>query len=228
MIIELSVKSHKDDCLFYEELNLPATDYEIQDILHKVRAFDEDVYFDIGVLDCFELPDLTDVGVENPTIGELNIFAKRLKELSDEDITKLNGLFSLKMEDGLYDENGVHIDELINMTYSLDTIMIASNLCGDENLGQFIIERDIDNNIFDMSEEMKEYLDKEKIGRIWKEKLKAEYVDGYCIFMDGFELSKQYVSDENYDSRYKNLNSVFRLEVSEPPIGDEDTQKTLN
>lgn len=50
------------------------------------------------------------------------------------------------MEYGRY-ENGITMKELINLTYGLDAVMIASNVGNDEALGRFVVENELNEDV---------------------------------------------------------------------------------
>ena len=51
--------------------------------------------------------------------------------------------------------------DLINMTYGLDGVMIAPNVANDEQLGQFVIDNEMNDDIAALSDEIIELLDRE-------------------------------------------------------------------
>ena len=54
----------------------------------------------------------------------------------------------------------VSMKDLINMTYGLDAVMIASNVGSDEQLGQFVIENDLHEDVASVPEQALYLLDK--------------------------------------------------------------------
>lgn len=88
--VELSAKNPAGG-YFYAELDLPATEGELRDAMHKLR---NSGFGDITILNCPAIPELSDTRLDVPTIDELNFFAERVSELSEEEITALNGVCS--------------------------------------------------------------------------------------------------------------------------------------
>ena len=65
-----------------------------------------------------------------PTVEELNYLAQRLDTLSDEQFIIYQALFDQRFGDVDSDEL-LSVKGLINMTYGLDNVMVASNIHND-------------------------------------------------------------------------------------------------
>lgn len=201
---------------FYAELDLPATKGELQDAVHKLRNID---YSDVTILNCIAIPELSDIRLDAPTIEELNFFAERVGELSEEEITALNGVFNYRKESGMYDDL-LSMKELINMTYNLESVMIASNVGNDEALGQFVIENGLNADLADIPENALHLLDKVRIGELQRE------IDGGVFVGDKYVVAGDYELPEIYDGEHlpvKNTpNAVFRMQIAESGIENVD------
>ena len=201
---------------FYAELDLPATEGELRDAMHKLR---NSGFGDITILNCPAIPELSDTRLDAPTIDELNFLAERVSELSDEEITALNGVFNYRKESGIYDD-GLSMKELINMTYQLESVMIASNVGNNEALGEFVIENGLNADIADIPDNAIHLLDKVRIGELQRE------IDG-GVFVNGkYVVAGEYQLPEIYDGEnlpMKNVpNAVFRLQIAESGIENTD------
>ena len=138
---------------------MPAEGYEIRDALQKMRVYDRDVYIEIDVYQCKILPELSECRLESPTIDELNFLAKRLAGMPEEQQIIYRAVVNSNVDiDGL-----VSMKDLINSTYGLDGVMVASNIYNDEQLGQFVIEGDLDDEVNALPDQAIPLLDRRKI-----------------------------------------------------------------
>ncbi len=203
----------------YGTLNLPASHYEILDFMQKMRAAGRrDYNFELSVIDCPVLPGLTDTRLDAPTIGELNAFAQRLTGLDVMEQCILNAVFHTfkKSEDEI-----ISMKDLINLTYSLDSVIIASNIHNDEELGQLVIESDMNEDVASVPENARYLLDKSKIGRFQRENDGGIYIGGYYIATDSFKMPEIY-DGENLPDDPERFLYVFRLLVAEAPVNDSE------
>ena len=91
---------------------------------------------------CFELGKRHNQLTRLSLSYELTALALLLDSLSDEQFTIYQALFDQRFGDVDSDEL-LSVKDLINMTYGLDNVMVASNIHNDEQLGQFVIENDL-------------------------------------------------------------------------------------
>lgn len=192
MTIELVTEYDELDGYYYADLELPAEDYEIRDALQKSRAvFRQDGYQDISILNCNLLPRLSDVRLDSPTLDELNFLAKRLDGLNEEEQLALQAVAPRVISDHSEGEL-VSVKDLINMTYGLDTVMIASNVGSDEQLGQFVIENDLHGDVASVPEQVLYLLDKKQIGRLQRENDGGVFVNGFYVVAGDYEMPEVY------------------------------------
>lgn len=208
--IELSAQTPSGS-LLYTTLELPATRGEIRDAAHRLRNLPVS---EIIVTESDALPHLVDTRLDAPTIDELNFFASRINALPEDELAALGGVFAHRSGLGAY-EDGLGMRELINMTYGLDEVMIAPNVSNDEQLGEFVIENEMNDDIAALSDEIVELLDREKVGRRQREMEGGEYVGGRYV------VACSYISPDIYDG--ENLpveeisdDAVFRLQIAAP------------
>ena len=165
MRLELSAEKALNDGYYYAELLLPAADYEIKDAMQKARAVGRENTVEVSILECDILPELQDIRLDTFSLDELNFLAKRLVSLTDEELPVFyavtDEVFRAADNDGL-----VSIKDLINSTYSLDTVPIASGISGPEALGRFAIENDLLSDLDDIPESAIPFLNAEQIGRV--------------------------------------------------------------
>lgn len=178
---------------YYAELSLPASDAEIRDAMQCARMIGRKLnYQDITITACPFLPDLTHTRLQAPTIRELNFFAERLAELSDEEHLILEAIFYHCKKHGNFDD-GIGMKELINLTYGLDGVSIASNVTSDEQLGQLVIDSEMNEDVSSIPPNAIYLLDKAKIGRLQR------YHDGGLYWCGKYIAAGDHVLPEVYD-----------------------------
>ena len=207
--IELSAQSPSGN-LLYTTLELPATRGEITDAAHRLRNLPVS---EIVITGSDALPELADTRLDAPTVDELNFFASRVNALPDDELAALGGVFMHRGNLGEF-EDGLTMKDLINMTYGLDGVMIAPNVANDEQLGQFVIDNEMNDDIAALSDEIIELLDRERVGRRQRENEGGEFMNGRYVVAGGFE------SPEVYDGvtlpAEDISDAVFRLHIAAP------------
>ena len=192
MTIEMVNEYPGRDGYYYADLELPATDYEIRDALHRLRDFGQtDGFFEVSVLNCEALPALAGARLDSPTLDELNYFAKRLDGLSEEERIAFDAVSSRIVPDDAEDEL-VSMKDLINCTYGLDQVMIASNVADDEQLGQFVIENELNEDIGSIPDNALYLLDKKQIGKLQRENEGGVFVGRFYVVAGDYELPEIY------------------------------------
>lgn len=221
MTIELSNEYPGSGGYYYAELELPAEEYEFRDVLQRIRATGrESRNPDISILDCNLLPQLSDVRLDSPTLDELNFFAKRLSALGLEEELVLCAVIDRIIPEN-YEGELVSMKDLINTTYGLDTIMIAANVGNDEQLGQFVIENDLHQDVASVPENALYLLDKKQIGKLQRE------MEGGIFVGDFYVVAGEYEMPEVYDGKslpYEEPTEwfAFRLKIAEAPVNSAD------
>lgn len=230
MRLDLSAEKPAANGYYYTELLLPAEDYEIRDAMQRLRAIGREDIVWISILECSELPMLENVRLDSPTLDELNFFAKRLVSMTDEDRIVFDAVIGRVIPD---DPAGVLVSmkDLINSTYGLDTVMIAANVGNDEQLGQFVIEEDINEDVASVPDNALYLLDRKRIGRLQREIDGGVYVNGFYVVAGDYEMPKVY-DGSNLPDRENTEPFVFRMKVGEYPTGGtaetEDDAEWLN
>lgn len=205
---------------YVAELMLPAEEYEIRDAMHKLRAVGREDNVCICVLECSELPkfeELEEGDLEYISIDELNFFAKRLVAMTHEERIVFDAVSRFMLSNNLIDVFK-DMKELINCTYGLDSVMIASNIYNDEQLGQFVIDGDLFDEINELPDKAIPLLDRKKVGEQFRMTYGCEYVDGVAVFAGDYESPEIYDGKTLPDSDEADP-FVFRLKVGEYPTG---------
>ena len=164
MRLELSAEKALNGGYYYAELLLPAADYEIKDVMQRTRAAGRENTVEVSILECDILPELQDIRLDTFSLDELNFLAKRLASLPNEELPVFYAVTEQIFNDA--DENPVSIKDLINCTYSLDTVPIASGISGPEALGRFAIENGLLSDLDGIPESAVPFLNAEQIGRV--------------------------------------------------------------
>ena len=162
MRLELSYDSELNHKTYHAELSLPATDAEIEDAMHQLRCMgigapEITVHTEV-------IPELIRSNVTG-SLSEYNAFAIRMNLLSEEFTamcTVINDMLSVTI-------SGITMADLINMTYSPDAISVISNVRNDTELGQYVIEHDLNEDVSAVPEASRYLLDAEKIGKLQRE-----------------------------------------------------------
>lgn len=221
MTIELVTEYEGLDGYYYADLDLPAEDYAIRDALQKARAvLRQDGYQEISILNCDLLPGLSDVRLDSPTLDELNFFAKRLDSLNDEERLALLAVAPRVIPDHPEGEL-VSMKDLINMTYGLDTVMIASNVGNDEQLGQLVIEEEMNEDVASVPDNVLYLLDRKQIGKLYRESEEGVYVNGFYVTAGDYEMPEVY-DGKTLPHEEASHWFAFRLEIAEAPVNSAD------
>ena len=219
--VELSAPQKYGSGYHYASLSMPCEDHEITDALQRARITsvnDADIQF--SVYDCSLIPELDNLRLDSPTLDELNYFAKRLDSLSEDEQTVLQAVVG-KALPGADDDEIVSMKDLINVTFGLDDVSVISNVYTDEQLGEFVIEGDIHDDVLAVPKDSLYLLDKKKIGKLQRE------IDGGVFIGNRYIVAGEYRTPEVYDG--VTLPDVepsewyaFRVKVAESPVNSAD------
>ena len=214
MRLELSAEKALNGGYYYAELLLPAADYEIKDAMQKARAVGRENTVECSILECDILPEMQDIRLDTFSLDELNLFTKRLVSLTDEDLSIFYAVTDEVFREA---DNGglVSIKDLINCTYGLDTVPIASGISGPEALGRFAIENGLLSDIDDIPESAIPFLNAEQIGRVQQKNDKGVFAGNYYIPTVHYERSEVYDGVTLPEEEPKN--AVFLLKVGAYP-----------
>lgn len=209
---------------YYAELELPATQAEIRDAMQRARMEGDAriLSFTIEVVRCDEIPELPEVGLDKPTIDEMNYLAKRLKQLSSDDQYLLNAVISGRHDRGQY-KDGIPMKELINLTYGLDHFTIIDEIEDVQQLGRYVIENGMLSTIANVPKEAYSLLNTRTVGKMWQEK------DGGVFWYHRYIQNGSRNPPEIYDGVHlpeeavqQEPDYVFRLEIARAPDEDEE------
>lgn len=172
----------------YAVLDLPATPYEIEDALEKVRLQpDEELlleieeYYDFGFL----APYLEDVN----NLHGLNALAQRLSQFVDYESAVFAGQLKMDLEARISDITLPRLLSLANNTPYCDVVDVAVN---DSQLGKFYAENGFVTELEQLPDEafkiIEDMLDYEQIGRKMRQAEGGVFVDRSTYGYSGYVI----------------------------------------
>jgi len=223
MRLELSAEKALNGGYYYAELLLPAAGYEIKDAMQRTRAVGRENTVEVSILECDILPELQDIRLDTFSLDELNFFAKRLASLPDEELPVFYAVTEQIFDDADNTENPVSIRDLINCTYSLDTVPVAHNVSNLAELGRFAFENELLSDLEGIPESAVSFLNAEQIGRVQQKNDKGVFAGNYYIPTVHYERPEVYDGVTLPEEEPKN--AAFLLKVGAYPksaFSDED------
>ena len=219
MTIEMAAGGYIGEEKYFATLELPAKPHEIQDACHKLRITqNRDSNLRMEVCSCEILPELTDILLDSPSMEEMNFLAQRLTQLSDSEAIALRGVWQ-RLDKAGYLEEPVRAMDLINMTYGLENVMVASCVSNDRDLGEFVLENDLDEDIANLPDEMVEMLDQEAVGQRHRESEGGVFIGYHYVVAGEYQLHQIY-DGVRLPAQEQEKPFVFRLQVAESPVND--------
>ncbi len=204
----------------YAELDLPATDYEMLDLMEQLRLEPgQPPYLEILRYD--EKYDYLEKCIQDlPDIYQLNALARKLSEFTSvQDMASFEGLVGKDQEryGGLAD-----VKWLIDFAYSTDCCYVAEGVETDFQLGKFLVENGFIEEANGLPESMLALLDFGKIGREHRETEDGVYTGfGYVE-----QHSEVHHVSETMDFQPRKPAYTILLNMAPPPfvrkIGPED------
>ena len=202
----------------YADLQLPAEEHEIRDAFQRARITSSDVYHEYSIYECEAIPILPFRRLDSPSIDELNFLAKRLDELNDMERIVLRAVSPRILKAG--EDEIISPKDLINMTYGLDDVSVIANVNSSRDLGQFVIDNDLNLDVEAIPKDSLYLLDAVKIGQLQQQNDGGVFMDGYYILAGEYELPEVYdgitLPTEESKPWY-----AFKLDVTRPPKGDD-------
>lgn len=224
MKIELYNKHPKYKEYFYTELEMPASRYVIHDALHRVRFFDGDT-LEFNISECPEFPEIKGMNVDRANIFDLNNYAYKLNEMKEYDLVAMRAVFTRRQSEGMY-KDGIMMGELINLTYGLEGLPSLVNINNTLQLGQFIIDNDMNTDLEGLDASVLDLIDRNALGIHQADTDMGIFIDGYYIATANYELPDIYKDSHLKDSSYIKLEKVFALEISKAPDDDMSTEES--
>ena len=202
----------------YADLQLPAEEHEIRDAFQRARITSSDVYHEYSIYECEAIPILPFRRLDSPSIDELNFLAKRLDGLNEDERLVLRAVSPRILKAG--EDEIISPKDLINMTYGLDDVSVIANVNGSRDLGQFVIDNDLNLDVEAIPKDSLYLLDAVKIGQLQQQNDGGVFMDGYYILAGEYELPEVY-DGKTLPIEEKSPWYAFKLDVTRPPTGDD-------
>ena len=191
MLIELSAENTDDASKEYvADIRLPASVHEMDDAIERCRGYLEKTHImPFGITECERVPLLSELRFDSPNLYELNFLAKQISEFDTAQLAAYNALLPLVVGED-YESNLISIKDVINLTYSVDDYSVASNIFNDTELGEMLVDNNMVEDIENLSDEIIELLDYEKVGEAHRMAENGVYVNGCYVSREGFKLKE--------------------------------------
>lgn len=148
---------------------------EMQDILDRLgKRNDSEVSFRISEYDNLQLPESLCGKEFSADIYKLNLFAERVEKLENAETAAFRSLLRAYPDSGF--------EDMLLMTWGLDSVPVYSCSSLQEELGEAMIENDMVEELNELPDKYLEFLDREKIGRLCQDRDGGMFIDGYyCV-----------------------------------------------
>lgn len=198
------------------ELNLPATDYELLDLMERLRLepgqapnleileYREDEYsFDYL---SGHLPD-------SPDLLQLNALAHRLAELDERGIAAFEGFVGMDIQEG---KTAIPLPRLIDYAHSGDCCHVVTEASTDAELGRFLAENDFIPEVESLPDEAFKLLAFDQIGKRHRENEGGVFTSwGYVE-----QHSEPHPVSDTMDFTLRKPEYIFRVGITHHPDVD--------
>lgn len=219
MLIEISAENTDDSSKeHFADIYLPASLYEIDDAIDKCRGYlvKTDI-MPFRISECEKVPLLSQLRFDGVNLYELNFLAKQIGEFDNVQLASYNALLPLVVGED-YESELISIKDVINLTYCVDDYSVAANIFNDTDLGEMLIDNGMVEGIENLSDEIVDMLDPEKVGEAHRIAENGVYVNGCYISREGFEL-KEIFSGETLPEHTPD-NYLFRFHLSNAEMNE--------
>ena len=144
------------------EASLPADDETLAEIAEDagLASIDDPIRtYDLRIADLSQLGPF----IELASLREANILATRLTQLHDQEVAEVEA-FAVQQRGNNRILGG---DELINLTYQLESCVRVPGITNVTELGRYIIQNDMDNEISGLSDKTMTHISPASVGRNW-------------------------------------------------------------
>lgn len=193
------------------EIDLPADEWRIRDAFARAGVTGQGDY--TVELWNSKREYLDPLIPENPNLYELNYLANLLEKQLDHEKLFYEGIVKMETEPP-------DLKRLINLTGHLDSCQMAAG-SNDYELGKFYAENDFVAELEDVSDEVFDLLDFEKVGRKMREGEKGVFLDNVYIVQTASESELTDFYDGQMPESQLDPEHVFRVLVTpSPDYGD--------
>lgn len=190
------------------ELQLPATDYQLLDVIEKLGIIEE-VKPSVSIYQYGEgFENLADV-LDHDDLGlfELNTLAKRLSQFELEDMMAFHSLVSTRLE---YREGNISVLELLDFAHSTDCCEVHPGVETFEELGHFYVESELVPELTGIPDKSLPFLDYKAIGEKFSKEECGVLVPGGYVTQSS-EL-KEVAKDMSFAPPVPNYTILMQLE----------------
>ena len=121
------------------ELDLPATDYEMLDMIERLHLKEHELPY-LEILEFNEFDYLAEHIQEQPDIYQFNALARKMAEFTGtQEMAAFEGLVGKEIQRGTVP---IVLSRLIDFAYSTDCCHVAEDAMTDFQLGKFLVEND--------------------------------------------------------------------------------------
>lgn len=179
LLVELSAENTDDSTKEYvADIRLPASVHEIDDAIERCRGYlDKTNIMPFGISECEKVSLLSELRFDSPNLYQLNFLAKQINKFDTAQLAAYNALRPLVVGEN-YEDEIVSIKDVINLTYSVDDYSFASNIFNDTELGEMLVDNNMVEGIENLSDEIIELLDYEKVGEAHRMAENGVHVNG--------------------------------------------------
>lgn len=200
--------NNKNDILVKD---FPMSVFDIQDTLDILGVpHDRNITFVIFQTENSKLPSALFNRRYTADIYKLDLFAERIEKLNNMEMKAFKSLLTADPDSSL--------DDMLLMTYGLDCVPVWP--CSDlAELGEAMIENDMVEELNELSDELIDLIDREKIGRLCQDREGGVFVDGYYCVPSSYEPPDINIEIGEPERCF------FRLLIAPAPINDESTEQ---
>lgn len=201
-------------------LCLPATPYELLDVLDKTRVKDMGELY-VQIEEYHRFPQLAPLLEGEADLCQLNALAQKLSELNNWQSISFEGLVKMEVEK----QEPFGIPRLIDLAYNADCCYVAVDVEDDAALGKFYAENGFVPKMENLPDEVFELLDFQKIGRDCRTGEGGVFTSGGYV-VQHTELEEAY---KDMDLTLKAPDYMILLEISKGHFNDPayDSEKTI-
>lgn len=211
MTVDIAVRKPDGEGFYSTSIDLPALRRELEDTKQRVQLSERPDAETIFSIYESMFGSMENVSMEGTSFEELNYLAQRLDSLPVVESHVFNAVFQSRVESA--DDCHFSVKDIINMTYGLDTVPIASNVSNDDELGRFFVENSFDERFDDLPEDMLKYLDYRLIGKEFRERDDGVFIGKLYIPTGEYELPQVY--DGEHIPAINEENTVVKPEIYE-------------
>lgn len=191
--------------------DFPMSVFDIQDTLDILGVpHDRNITFVIFQTENSKLPSALFNRRYTADIYKLDLFAERIEKLNNMEMKAFKSLLTTNPDSDF--------DDMLLMTYGLDCVPVwpCSNFA---ELGEAMIENDMVEELNELSDELIDLIDREKIGRLCQDREGGIFVDGYYCVPSSYEPPDINIKIGEPEHCF------FRLLIAPAPINDESTEQ---